>query len=555
VSDRGTRSQLIMTETDHPEVFVRQDGAIIDALYEAEYQDNVEAQNELGMNSTGDRRRLSAKALEELSRDWLGKKIVSVFPNEATRKWTEISLVKDTDRKIATAFEQYEERLEAKYKFNKADWLANIYGGAALLVNVDDGLPPDKPVDTARIKTIKGIYELDPQDIRPYFPNLDAPSDDPDFYQVFYSQESKAKLDKLGSDYRSLNLVHKSRIIRFDGSRLPPRLLRSTGGWGDPLIVSALKEIARYTKVSDSMAEMVQDHTILLHKMKGLQALIKQNLAKNKDTTTATNGVPDALAVLTQQFRAMKLLMKKLGAVSVDSEDDLTYLVRNYQGLSEMKASFQEDLVAAVDIPYTMIFGRGPKGLAAGGTGEAEDQVWSKTVSAYQEQNYRHRKLDMLYKYIWLAQDGPTKGKIPEGWSYKFRPLYVENRKDETANQTAHTNMLIALQTQSGAITKDEVRASLYGGTEYSYEVSLDKEAWEKLKQDEELAKQQQELQALQGFGGDQGGDYFGEQEQAIVPSEEGVKQDSISAIDIASRLFKDLDSPFAKMWVENRLK
>lgn len=542
-----------MPETDYPEVFTRQDGTIIDALYEAEYQNNLEAQNDLGMN-TGDRRRLSYRALEELSRDWLGKKICSIFPDEATRKWTEVSLVKDTDRKIATAFEQYEEKIEAKYKFNKTDWLANIYGGAAILINVDDGLPPDQPVNTAKIKTIKGLYELDPQDIRPYFPDMSAPSDDPDFYQVFYSQESKSKLDKLGSDYLALNLVHKSRIIRFDGSRLPPRLLRSTGGWGDPLIVSALKEIARYTKVADSMAEMIQDHTILLHKMKGLQSLIKQNLAKNKDVATSTNGVPDALAVLTQQFRAMKILMKKLGAVSVDSEDDLSYLVRNYQGLSDMKASFQEDLVAAVGIPYTMIFGRGPKGLAAGGTGETEDQVWSKTVAAYQEQNYRHRKLDLLYKYIWLAQDGPTKGKIPEGWSYKFKPLYVDTRKDDVANQTAHTNMLIALQTQSGAITKDEVRASLYGGTEYSYGVSLDKEAWEKVKQDEELARQQQELQALQGFEGGQGGDYFGGQEQPETPPEDGVKQDSVSAMGIASKLFKDLDSPFAKMWISDRL-
>lgn len=542
-----------MPETDYPEVFTRQDGTIIDALYEAEYQNNLEAQNDLGMN-TGDRRRLSYRALEELSRDWLGKKICSIFPDEATRKWTEVSLVKDIDRKIATAFEQYEEKIEAKYKFNKTDWLANIYGGAAILINVDDGLPPDQPVNTAKIKTIKGLYELDPQDIRPYFPDMSAPSDDPDFYQVFYSQESKSKLDKLGSDYLALNLVHKSRIIRFDGSRLPPRLLRSTGGWGDPLIVSALKEIARYTKVADSMAEMIQDHTILLHKMKGLQSLIKQNLAKNKDVATSTNGVPDALAVLTQQFRAMKILMKKLGAVSVDSEDDLSYLVRNYQGLSDMKASFQEDLVAAVGIPYTMIFGRGPKGLAASGTGETEDQVWSKTVAAYQEQNYRHRKLDLLYKYIWLAQDGPTKGKIPEGWSYKFKPLYVDTRKDDVANQTAHTNMLIALQTQSGAITKDEVRASLYGGTEYSYGVSLDKEAWEKVKQDEELARQQQELQALQGFEGGQGGDYFGGQEQPETPPEDGVKQDSVSAMGIASKLFKDLDSPFAKMWISDRL-
>jgi hypothetical protein len=306
------------------------------------------------------------------------------------------------------------------------------------------------------------------------------------------------------------------------------------------------------------MAVMIQDHTILLHKMKGLQNLIKANLAQEKAAGGAApvNGVPKALTVLSEQFRAMKVQMQKMKAVSVDSEDDLTYLVRNYQGLSDIKSGFQEDLVAAINIPYTMIFGRGPKGLAAGGTGETEDQVWSKTVAAYQEQNYRHRKLDLLYKYIWLAQDGPTKGKIPEGWSYKFKPLYVDSRKDAVANETAHTNMLIALQTQSGAITKDEVRASLYGGTEYSYEVSLDKEAWEKQKQEEELAKQQQELQALQGYGGDgsdQSGDYFGG--QAGAAPESTANQDSISAVEIASRLFKDLDSPYAKMWVSDRLK
>ena len=72
-------------------------------------------------------------------------------------------------------------------------------------------------------------------------------------------------------------------------------------------------------------------------------------------------------------------------------------------------------------------------------------------------------------------------------------------------------------------------------------------------------AQTKQELMAL---GGEQGGDYFGgqsDQGQEEAPPEEAAaeepKQDSISAAEIATKLFKDINSPFAKMWISDRLK
>lgn len=561
-----------MTE-NNAEQFVRMDGAIIDALYASQQgldQSGGQQNSEGYYGEGGSRRRISRKTCEELARGWIGKRIISLYPDEATRKWTDFTFdnkkkadLDKAEKKLIADFKAYEEELDVRFKFNKTDKIANTYGGAALILNVDDGRSPDQPVDKKNIKSIEGLYDLDGIDIQPDM-STRTPSDDPEFYRILVSSESEKKISDLGLNAAGYSRIHRSRVVRFDGSWLPSRVLRFTDGWGDPIVVACLNEIIAYEKVGNSMAEMLQDHTILLHKMKGLKALLQRaTLDKSTNGEVTGQGIPQPMSVLSQQFRAMKLMMRILKAVSVDSEDELTYLTRNYQGLPDMMDRFRDKLAAATGIPYTRLFGRGPNGLAAGGTGDTEEKAWAAMVNNYQEANYRYRKLDTLYQYIWLAKDGPSGGEIPEHWSYHFLPLVepteLERAQIDQAIATArstHVAMLTQLQT-SGDVTADEIRNSLWGEGEFSFDVKLDKKEWDKQKKiAEEQAKAQADAQAQQfNSGGDQGGgdpnDYFsGNQGQQNFDSTliDQIYMD-------ASDRFVDLKAPFAQMWIKEQKK
>lgn len=561
-----------MTE-NNAEQYVRLDGAIIDALYASQQGlDSGGNQNYDSYGEGGSRRKLGRKACEELARDWIGKRIVSLYPDEATRKWTDFTFdgkkkadLDKAEKKLITDFKAYEEKLDTRFRFNKTDKIANVYGGAALLLNIDDGRSPDQPVDRKNIKSIEGIYDLDGIDIQPDL-STNNPSDDPEFYRILVSSESEKKISQLGLNAAGYSKIHNSRVIRFDGSWLPSRVLRFTDGWGDPIIAACLKEIVGYEKVGNSMSEMLQDHTILLHKMKGLKALL-QRATIDKTTSNQPNaqGIPQPLSVLSQQFRAMKLMMRLMKAVSVDSEDELTYLTRNYQGLPDMMDRFRDKLAAATGIPYTKLFGRGPGGLAAGGTGNTEEKVWADMVNNYQEANYRYKKLDRLYDYIWLAKDGPSGGKIPEHFSYHFLPLIqpseLEQAQIDQAIATArstHASMLIQLQT-SGDLTADEIRNSLFGDGEFSFDVKLDVKEWNKQKK---LAQEQadaQSQQQQQQFGGGEQNNYFSGDQGEEQPVEEGQENLDSTLIDQiymdACDRFVDLKAPFAQMWINDQKK
>jgi type II secretory pathway pseudopilin PulG len=116
--------------------------------------------------------------------------------------------------------------------------------------------------------------------------------------------------------------------------------------------------------------------------------------------------------------------------------------------------------------------------------------------------------------------------------------------------------MLIQLQT-SGDITADEIRNSLWGEGEFSFDVKLDKKEWDKQKKlAQEQADAQAQQQQQQFGGGEQQGydpnDYFGD--QGTEQPQENLDSTLIDRIYMdASDRFVDLKAPFAQMWIKDQ--
>ena len=279
---------------------------------------------------------------------------------------------------------------------------------------------------------------------------------------------------------------------------------------------------------------------------------------------------------LRNRFKAIRQMMSVMKGIIVDADkEQVDFITRQFAGVADIMDRFTQRLVGATDLPYTYIFGRGQAGLNAQGTGDAEDKMMAKKTSQFQEDVFRPR-FQYLGELIWLAKDGPTKGKLPEDWGFHFKSLIEETNTEKIAArlQAAQAyNTYVSM----GVLLPEEVRNSQFGGDEYSIEINLDEKLW----------KQKQEEQAGGGFGdfggfgggGDLGGEGgFGsgtetvpedEQQDQIAQEEQNQeeaapKQDSFKgdyekwcreeARSLTKKRFV-LDSVVARVWEKNKYK
>lgn len=491
--------------------------------------------------------RLTRIQLEELACNWICNNIVASYPHEATREWLEITLGGGkTDTNIISGFDDYQKKLDVRGCFEWADYLANLYRGSAIVMVVDDGEDYEKPIRRDKIRSIKSLEVLDCHDIRPDLSHGGNPLK-PTRYQLNIDPYRFPDLKEVGS------YIHASRILRFDGVKIPPKAMerQNPPGWGASRLELAFDAFVDYESAHGSVAEMTSSFNVFKMAIKGLAEKLSQGGTQGEEALKA-------------RFRAIQMMMSTLRGMVVDADkESVDFVSRNFGGIADVLDRFANRLVGASDLPYTVLFGRGPQGLAAQGTGESEDVVWVKKVGQYQESRYRPL-FQELAELIWLAKDGPSKGNIPEDWGFRFQSLEKETEKAKMearslAAQTYNTYV------QMGVLLPEEIRQSQFGGSEFSFEINLDDKLW----------KQKQQEAQYGGFG-DFGGGYGEEQpqqgevppeqQQAVDPGTEEVQQDSFRAdatdlrlydraLSDAQKRYKVVESSYARSYTLKRYK
>lgn len=523
VSDSNGNSDTAIAD----DFFIRNDATLENALTGL----GDESRDRNLATTVGLHLQLTKIELEELACNWIINNIVSAYPNEATREWLEITMGEGQDNtKVIEGFNEYQKRLKIRERFRWADYLANLYRGAAIVIVAEDGMDFQEPLRKERIRTIKKLEVLDCHKILPVLTGGVDPLE-PEFYDLVLDPVRFEYIKEKG--YR----IHASRVIRFDGIDIPPdAMLRSQpGGWGlsrAELVFDAFRD---YESVHRSVAEMANGFNIFKMGVKGLAEAMKTGGAQSEQ-------------MLRTRFRTIQQTMSVLNGIVTDADKETAdFVTRNFAGIADVMDRFTNRLVGASDLPYTVIFGRGASGLTAQGAGDAEDSVWVKKVEQHQESNYRE-KFQYLAELIWMAKDSPTKGKIPDGWGFRFRPLAKRTPKAEMEERQLAAQAYSTYVTM-GVLLPEEVRQSQFGGSEYSIEIKLDDELWDK--------KQQEQM----GGFGDFGDFGFGGGEEAAAPAEgeppapetqvqpgqPAVQQDSLRMDGLDEKLYKQALSQVRK--------
>ena len=391
---------------------------------------------------------LTQEELENLYGEWLPRRIVDIYADQATRKGFKVLFGGDGVRaEEVQGIEQVIEDLYILEFLNLAARNSRLYGGACLLLFIDDGRPAYMPVDRRNIRRVEEIECLDRWQIAPVITEENLY----DYSKATYYQIISGDL----INEPTLSYIHKDRILRFDGDWLPYRVRQRNYGWGMSSLQTVYDSFRHYWTGLNSAATLLTEFDIFVHKVKGLAAM----LAAGKE-----GAVRDRL-----QVNDMSKSIYRGYAIDAEKEE-LEFISRNFGGIGEVLEKLRVDIIGASKIPHTVLFGESPSGL--GSTGRSEERDFAKTLADYQSVHFK-RPIKKLMEYIMLSKEGPTNGKLPESWRISFNPLFELNER-EMADVRARVAAVDGRYIQLGVLSPKEVADARYGGSEWSMELTLD---------------------------------------------------------------------------------
>jgi len=391
---------------------------------------------------------LTQEELESLYGEWLPRRIIDIYAEQSTRKGFKVLFGGEGPKaEEVVGVEQVIEDLYILESLMLASKNSRLYGGAVILMYIDDGRKADQPVDKRNIYKVEGLEVLDRYQIAPVINEANIY----DYSKATHYQIIAGDL----INQPNLTYIHKDRILRLDGDWLPYRIRQRNYGWGMSNLQVIYDSFRHYWTGLNSAATLLTEFDIFVHKIRGLAAM----LGAGKESQ-----VKDRLVV-----NDMSKSIYRGYAIDAEKEE-LEFISRNFNGIGEILEKLRIDIIGASKIPHTLLFGESPGGL--GSTGRSEERDFAKTLADYQTATFK-RPLKQLIEYILLSKTGPTSGKLPESWRVHFNDLYELNER-EKADVRARVAAVDGRYIQLGVLHPQEVADARYGGSEWSMELTLD---------------------------------------------------------------------------------
>lgn len=361
----------------------------------------------------------------------IARRIVTREPKDALREGLDFDGMEAGARR-ATLGEL--DRLGALAKFKEARTWEKAYGGGAIIVMVEDGKHPSEPIDPTAIRRVASLLVVDRHE-------LAAEDWDIDPRSANYGQPKTWTLhggDVSGASEVSGTTFHHSRVIVFGGLQLPRREVVLNSGWGGSELDLVWNELRTYGSTHAFAAEAVSLFT---------QGVFKTDVAKAVRSDNATEMV--------NRLKALRQGMGILGDLILDKNEDYQIQTRPMAGIADALEKFVAALVAATDMPRSILLGESPGGLN-NGENAGEVRSWYDHVAAGRPDIYTPRMMHLLL-LIWHSKQGPTGGAVPNGWRIEWPDLWqlteIERAEVRVKNAQARS-----VDVNAGIVSEDEAK-------------------------------------------------------------------------------------------------
>lgn len=388
---------------------------------------------------------LDREDCDALYMHWICRRVVDHVADEITRVGWTVQMGLDANAQEVPGIDAALRALDAEAVLNEAIKAARQYGGSAIVMYLDDGRAASEPVDWANLKAVTGLEAVD----RWYL----LPDIQPD--TVRYSRPMRYQLNLHDQLTAGPITIHRDRVLRLEGRRLPFRLQQANQGWGISELQPLLEAVSRYSHALGDLQQMLGDLDVFTHKIKGLATMLAAGKEKQIKDRLAVNDLSKS------QYRGF--------AIDADKEE-ISFQSRSCSGLAEVLNTLKADLVGATGFPATLLFGESPQGM--GSTGRSEERDFSRTVEAYRDSIVRKPLTQLAYALL-ASQEGPTGGRLPNDWIVSFPSLFVMNER-ELADLKARVAASDYRYWTMGVLTAGEIAMSRFAGAEYSLETTLD---------------------------------------------------------------------------------
>lgn len=354
--------------------------------------------------------------------DGFAAKIIDKPAEEMTRAGYCIEGIDDGDDVIADL-----EKISTTQKLAQAIKWSDLYGGALIVLLVNDGGEFDQPLRPDAAKEIEQIRVYDRWQVsrhRLYQDPADKRFGQTEIYHIAPST---------GNPYT----VHESRCIALDGMECSPRRRDINDGWG----------VSRLQKAYDQLERMNMAHY-------WSNALIER-------AQQAVHGIPDLTGLLSQPG-GEELVKTRLNLVDmsrcinntvvIDSQESYDIKSTSFSGVTDIVDRLGLALCAVTGFPESVMFGRQQGGLNS--TGAADMQQWYAHIEQRQHIDFLpalRRIVDLQLRIM---------GKWTADFEIECEPLYVPSAK-ETSDVELNRAKTAEIYVNMQAVDPSEIRQTL----------------------------------------------------------------------------------------------
>ena len=370
--------------------------------------------------------------------DWVARKIVQLPAFDAARAWRSW----EATQKQVEALEEAERHFGYQLKLNKALEKARLYGGAAIIMGVNQGkfheeLNLDKVGrDDLKFIHVVGRYMMQAgplvRDIlSPYF-------GEPSYYMrsniVTPPSPGNVKIEThplSGAMAGDVLYIHPSRVVQLVGHEYPDMEM-APDAWGDSVLQTVQEALKDAGMVTSSIATMISEAKLDVVKIPGLLNML------STETGSAT---------LTARFSHANVTKSVINALLIDKDEEWTRAELGLENVDKVLQMYLFICCGAADIPATRLLGREPAGQNA--TGEGDTRNYYDKLSSEQTVNYTpalSRLDEVLIRH--------TLGKRDPSIKYDWNPLW-QLSGTEQSEVTLKKAQAFKIDAESGLIKSD----------------------------------------------------------------------------------------------------
>lgn len=386
----------------------------------------------------------------------LFSKIIDTPAEEALKHGFDLNLKSDElNAFVEDALDdlEWEERAATAIKW------ARLYGGALIVMLIDDGRGLEEPVDWEHIRSIDELRVYERSIVQPDYASL---------YQQDYGGKGVGnRVSKFGqpeyyyvsSIYGSFK-VHESRCLVFRNGVLPERTSNATYlFWGMPEYVRIRRALRETVTAHTDSVKLLERSVQAIYSMKGLASLLTTDDGENQ---------------VLKRLQLVDTSRGLLNSIAIDSEgEQYDFKTFQFSGVKDVIDATCNMLSALTNIPQTILFGRSPAGMNA--TGDSDFESYYNFVEKIQRLMLK-RNLRTLLDVVFRA--GIASGDVAEEPDYKleFKPLWSLSDTEQAAvDQTKAQTALVKAQTAQAyvdmqALDPTEVRRRLASDEEFDVE-------------------------------------------------------------------------------------